>query len=550
MSPAHPTSLTRWMWLAAALLMLAEFLVFDRMTARHHTSIYPRWNDQIQYLTESYTAYEHAQAHGLAAGLKVSLTKTALQGSLHDLFALLVFTLVGGASRRAALSLNLLVFLAWQASLLAVIPRVTGSRALAWMGFGLLLCIAGPWSNGPGSAVDFRLDHGAMCLFGVTATLALLTDGFRSTRWSVVFGAAVGLTLLERFLSGVYFAAIFGASAVWIFCGQAPGPRLRNLIFAGLAATALALPIFWFNREAIYTYYWVGHVSGAEGAARLRGMDFWASLQFVFGHLGDMHLGAYFGWAVAGLTAPLLLRAASRRAQTTAGPSRDWLFFGFVFLLAPAAVLTVHPQKSEYVLGVLVPGVILLVLWIWSALWPRGGLSPAGTGRRLAPIALALTALVAGEYFFVRRQFAPPHDEAFLASARQVNAIADQIFATARTTKITHPNIAVDQIVDFADAQILQVICYERHKTWINFVIQLPNSILEDKDDVMRYRLKLCDFVLLTTEMPGDGYWPYDKQMRRLYPELKDWCDDHLQLVETFPVFGRHMSLYQRFSAP
>ena len=546
MNPAHPTSLTRWMWFAAALLMLAEFLVFDRMTARHHTSVYPRWNDQIQYLTESYKAYEQAQTHGLAAGMKFSLTKTALQGTLHDFFALLVFQLVGAASRRAALSLNLLVFLAWQASLLAIIPRVTGSRALAWMGFGLLLCIAWPWSNGPGSAVDFRLDHGAMCLLGLTATLALLTDGFRSTRWSVVFGAAVGFTLLERFLSGVYFAAIFGASAAWIFCDAARWPRLRNLIFAGLAATALALPIFWFNREAIYTYYWVGHVSGAEGAARLRSMDLWGSVQFVFGHLGGMHLGKYFGWTVAGLTAPLLLLWLFSRGKPAAGPSRDWLFFALAFLLLPAAVLTVHPQKSEYVLGVLVPGVILLVLWSWSALWRQNDFSTAGTAHRLAPIALALAALVAGECFFVQRQLAPPHTEDFLASARQVNAIADQIFSTTRADHIANPNIAVDQIVDFADAQILQVICYERHKIWVNFVIQLPNSILEDKDEVMLYRLKLCDFVLLTAEMPGDGYWPYDKQMRRLYPALKDWCDDHLQLVETFPVFGRKMSLYQR----
>ena len=44
------TTLTARMWLVAALLMLAEFLVFDRMTSRYHASLYPRWNDQIQYL--------------------------------------------------------------------------------------------------------------------------------------------------------------------------------------------------------------------------------------------------------------------------------------------------------------------------------------------------------------------------------------------------------------------------------------------------------------------------------------------------------------------
>ena len=174
--------------------MLAEFLLFDRMTSQHHASVYPRWNDQIQYLRESYTAYEEAKAHGLAAGLKFALGKPALQGTLHDTAALLVFEVTGSASRSAALSLNLLVFLAWQAALLAGIARISGSRALGWMGFGLLLCLAWPWSGEAGSAVDFRLDHGAMCLFGITAITALLTRGFRSWGWSLALGLAVGVT--------------------------------------------------------------------------------------------------------------------------------------------------------------------------------------------------------------------------------------------------------------------------------------------------------------------------------------------------------------------
>jgi hypothetical protein len=84
----------------------------------------------------------------------------------------------------------------------------------------------------------------------------------------------------------------------------------------------------------------------------------------------------------------------------------------------------------------------------------------------------------------------------------------------------------------------------------VPFVIQLPDSILADKDEVILYRLRLCDFVLLTEEMPGSGYWPYDQQMRRLYPELKSWCMSQLKLVETFTVFGRRMSLYQRPNLP
>ncbi len=49
-----PTSRTvYWTWLAATVLMLAEFLLFDHMTSQHHARFYPRWNDQIQYLSEA-----------------------------------------------------------------------------------------------------------------------------------------------------------------------------------------------------------------------------------------------------------------------------------------------------------------------------------------------------------------------------------------------------------------------------------------------------------------------------------------------------------------
>ena len=248
--------------------MLAEFLLFDRMTSVHHASIYPRWNDQIQYLRESYTAFEEAKAHGLAAGLKFALGKPALQGTLHDTTALVVFWLTGAASRSAALSLNLLVFLAWQVSLLLVITRRSGSPALGWMAFGLVLGLAGPWIGEAGSAVDFRLDHAAMCLMGLVSTLALLTHGFRSTRWAAALGVATGILLLERFLTGVYFAAIFLASVVWILCGAERGRRLGNLGLAGLLAAAVALPVFWINRTAIYTYYWA--ISPARKARRVR----------------------------------------------------------------------------------------------------------------------------------------------------------------------------------------------------------------------------------------------------------------------------------------
>lgn len=42
----RPPVASRWLWVLVVMLAVAEFLVFDRMTSRYHTRVYPRWTDQ------------------------------------------------------------------------------------------------------------------------------------------------------------------------------------------------------------------------------------------------------------------------------------------------------------------------------------------------------------------------------------------------------------------------------------------------------------------------------------------------------------------------
>lgn len=546
---SSPTRASGGMWLLAAVLMLVEFLVFDRATSRHHAHVYPRWTDQTQYLTEAYTAFRAAEAHGLGAGLATAVHKESMQGTLHDIGAVLLFQLTGSPSRSAALSLNLLALLAWQAALLFVLPRVSGSRALAWMGFGLVLCLRAPWTDGPGSAVDFRLDHAAMCLLGVASALALLTDGFRSTRWSLAFGAAAGVCLMERFLTGVYFAGIMAAAAVWIATGDARGQRWRNLLLAGGVITVLAGPVFWANQTSIYEYYWLGHMASSDANARAASFDLLHSAGQLAAGLGGYQLGAWFGGSVAIVSALLLvgLRLAPR-ATPAATPNRAWLFFALAFATVPAAVLCLHRQKSDYVLGAIVPGIILLVLWGWA--WVRARLDvTTADGRRLAVLA-PVVAVLAGFGLFLQRELTPPFTAQFSADADKVNQVTDYLVATSQRAGLTGPRIGIDGLVDYFDGRTLSVRGYERHRSWLPFATEFPTGILEEKDEVIMARLGECDFVIVTDEMVGAGFYPYDRQMRRLYPAVKAWCDTHLRLVDRFSIFDRRMSLYQRRELP
>src|SRR5690349_17945103 len=94
------------LWSLLAICAL-EFFLFDHFGARRYTRVYPRWNDQVQYLSESYIAYERARTGTFGAALEYSLVHPAAQGTLHDAAALIAFRLFG-PSRSAALALNML----------------------------------------------------------------------------------------------------------------------------------------------------------------------------------------------------------------------------------------------------------------------------------------------------------------------------------------------------------------------------------------------------------------------------------------------------------
>ncbi len=540
------------MWLAAGVIMLAEFAVFHRMTALQHAWVYPRWNDQIQYLLESYNAYETLRTQGWWAGLLHAWTDPAAQGTLHDIAAVLVFGAFG-PSRLAALDLNFAAFLLWQAAILFALPRVSRSPALGWLGFGLVLSLAGPWAGGPGSAIDFRLDHAAMCLWGTTACCALLTRGFRDLRWSVVFGGLVGLTIVERFLTGAYFAPIFLATAAWILGGEEKLVRFRNLACAGLVAFLLAAPFFWISRAVIYEYYWAGHIANAESDIRAPHLGVWGSITYVLGGLGRQQLGLAFGvFVLVPTLVPLLVESFWDRCRASRPkPDRDWVFIALAFFILPAALLCVHRQKSEYVLGVLAPGLVLLLLWFWNGWFADLPLFARRAGPALLA-AVAAVAVAAGLAFFVARQVAPAHSELVLRDARQVRTLTEHVYQTAKRNHVDTPQLGIDRINDAIAGTLFRITCYEKHREWVAFHDQLPQTVLAMPEDEIFTRLAACDFMFLTDELSGPGNWPYDQQMKLLYPRLKAWCDTHLERVASFPLGYGQMSLYQRrgFSAP
>ena len=530
--------------LALACLFAAELALFWSATSRHVSWSFPRWHDQVQYLDEAYSGYDWMRAHGFAAAVGHVLGHVSPQGSLHGFLALLVFC-VTGPSRTAALSVNLLAFLALQAATFLSVKRLRGGYALAWAAVGLLAAAAGPWSGEVGGATDFRLDWLAACAYGVAIAAAATGGVFRSARASALLGAAVGVVLLCRFLSVVYFSVAFAAFLAWLLCRPQRRVRCARLLLAAGCALAVSGWALWRARRAMYAYYWVGHITGSERALR----DSHLSLLSSMGTVASEVLVKQLGWpALAlGLCGAAALLACARMRGPRGGPAgaaggdlRGAWGMVLVFLAATAVVLLFHPEKSSPPFSILLPAAAWVVVLAWSHL-----------ARRARPAAAAVilgTVAVTGVSLFAAGQLVNRLPRELEREFRDVNALCDYVYFRAEEAGLARPRVAITWAVDALNAEVFHLVGRERHERVLPFAATLPTGLYSTTPELVMERLAQSDFVCLVTRAPVA--WPFDRQMEAMLPVTRSWCDHNLRRVGELDTVGFLAVIYERSSLP
>jgi hypothetical protein len=527
-----------WLPHVGALLgaFAAEWALFSVCTHRHYAWTYPRWADQLQYLKEAYGSYDVMRVKGFAAGARHALGLVSPQGSLHGFLALVAFG-AAGPTRDAALSLNLFAFLALQASMFAAVRRVSGSWPLAWAAVGLLAAVHSPWSGAPGSAVDFRLDWMAACAYGVALCAAIAGGGFRSARWALLFGAAVGVSLLVRHLTAAYFGLIYVLLGAWMLCRPGRWRHVGNLALSGVCALAISGWAFWRSRAEIYAYYWVGHIAGPERPLRETRLGAGAAARW----LGSELLTHQFGVAAAALSAAagaalFALGLASRRRAALAGEALGAWPAALAFFAAPAAVLMAQPEKAPQPLGIMIPPLAWGVVLLWMHLARK---APAA-----ATAAVGACAVLCGAALFARAELAEPYDAPMSAEYRDVNALGDYLYFRSEEAGLSRPKVAVNWVVDALSSDVFEVLGRERHGRPIPFAATLPTGLFAADPALVRERLAQSDFVCLVTRAPEK--WPFDLQMAAMLPETRLWCDSHLKHDGDLQGPGFSVSVYER----
>jgi len=534
------------------ILIIIEGIIFISIS-KDVANIYPRFNDQIQYLSEAYQGFEYFKKEGPIKGFWQTLTNPSAQGVLNDCFALIIFIIVG-ASREAALFVNFIFFALWQIITFSAIKQSKFSSIVAWVCIGIMLCFKGFWKiDKEGSAFDFRLDFMAANLMGIVLMAAIKSKGFISRKWSILFGALVGVTILTRFITATYFVVIYISILVVYSYNTKNKERIKNIIIATLTTIIIVTPLILVNIKNIYNYYVIGHIIGKESV--LRALDIgWGEKFLLIVREAYKFQGPLFYIVIL-----LIIIASHLINQKTSEYSENkelvtpwkdavsnWRVLGIIFLLSPVIILTIHKQFSATVLGVLCPGTFVLIT---SIIAPKieNGLKELSINTRKKFVIMTGAVILLGFVSLGIKGKMQPYSKEFQNDSDKLNRLVDLIYSKVINSQIQAPKIASDQVTDFLDAQIFRVMIYERHKLWVPLIMTLPTGIFEEDRQLIINRLHESDFIFITDKMENAGIWPYDKQMRKLYPELKNYSKENLNLAESYYLFGREISFYSKY---
>ena len=528
--------------LALFVFLVIQLCLLHNFSGTNQSLIYPRWYDQVQYLTESYQGFESRGEAGSLSSFKGTLTNVSPQGALHDLWAVMMFN-IAGPSRNSALLVNLAWYSLLQLAIFCMLVSVTGRTEIAWLSVGLLMALQGPWLPVSASVIDFRLDWAASCSFGIALCVAVATKGFGSTGWSILFGMAVAITILTRTLTVVYFAGIFAISLPLLLCTRDRWQRCARWSLALAAALMSTGPVLWHNRSVIYNYYWIGQIAGPERPLRDSHLGVlesirWLMNELVFNTIGVPAL-SLFSLAIILLVLVRNVKAVeSRHLLTGVSSGRAATLTIVLFLIIPGAVLVAHPTKASQPVTILIgPAVCLVPIIFWMF---------TKRVRTCGVVFLSATTLVCCLIIHISFLQDWRIDKTVASDCARINSLVDYIFYRSEESGLSKPRVAVTGNSDAISVGVFNVLGYERHLSWLGIEQTLPTGLLPAARDTILAQLGASDFVCLISEKYAKPVWPFDRQMEEMGPELRTWCESNLKHIADFELSGLTVSTFER----
>jgi hypothetical protein len=540
---------------------LAGILLFEAVllhtTARDFVApFYPSNYDQIQYLTESYLAYDVIRQHGLLEGVLDVLRQPRAQGMLLQFQAAVLF-LITGPSRLAALDLNVGYFLVYLGVTAEAVRRSAGMPA-ALASLGLIASAA--TNTHVGGIFDFRLDFAAMCLWGTLLALVVLGVGRNQSRPKLIAAVAMvaALLVLTRIITVAYVAVSLGG--LFLIAplirtspeATSPTPSRRALL---PALTVSALATGWFvlqNWTTVIPYYIVGHVASDEkhiralevGATNLiRSLSFYPN-SLVYDHAGPAFLRLTVALAIAGVLGGFLSRGGVSSENRKVGHtlSLGWVACALTLCIAgPYIVLTANEAKSVVVGDVLLPPLVLAIVCVFSVVSRLT--QPVTRVAHYTLIVATSGVLLLG----LRAQWSQVRDS---ESGRRDLATASQLMQDVGdyvlTTRSGQAVWAMDGHLDFTAPLVTRLYYFEQRRVWLALSNSLGAGAIHttlSEDEVVQ-SAAAADVLILTRG--GTWMYPYDHSIERVKPSLFALAKQQYLLLHEYRVYGRDVFVYIR----
>jgi hypothetical protein len=551
-------------WIGVSLLLVLEYGLFRQYAEREVIWAYPGHYDQTVYLACSYETFEHVLDDGVLSGLAHGLGLHIPNGTLLHLQAGLLYLLLG-ASRLSALTINFAYFALLQLVLVWTVRWYSKSWSLAILSEGLLLASGTPFYPACG-LMDFNLNFGAFCLFGIFICLVLRSEVFASWRWSMLAGVGGAVLVLFRFLTAVYLGGVFGILfagllvQLWLKC-RAPArlsrtkQRLGGLLIAGVALAMFIMPAVCWNWAMIRNYYG-GHVTGGENKVRQQefGVVNWDDQLLYYprsllqDHAGPKLLNLS-GMAIlaAAIVGRLCLGQEGGQDRVRCPSFKPALCFVILSLLVPLALLTAYPSPSPLVASIMVPAliwlVVLAVLWLFR-------LHDCGPGKRSAAQWLTgLAVPILGIGFYVHAGSLSQHSRYHMvrSDVEQVTELYECLGRRCQTAGWTTPVVSVNAISEYFWPTIISPLVYERQHVLLKPRMLLGFGLGEVSEAEAIAAIGQSDFVILDqTPIDGNALYPFQHCMEQMRPQLQAMCEQQFVSVGRFRMYGQDVTLYSR----
>lgn len=539
------------------LIFVTEWLLFKSYVQREISCGFPTSFDQSSYLAQYYTNYETI----LNGSILLFILKPLYGGYSHvaqgfwlDYQAVLLSVLFG-ASRLVALSINLIYYLILQLFFYKSIKSVTHDSLPAFLCLGMLLGLGTPFIFA-GGMFDFRPDFLAFCIFGIFISSVIISGTFLNRKWSVVAGAFAALLILTRYFTSVYVFVIYFVFTLPILVSIIKGLgshradssiiRIKNIILSGLCILTISLVPILFSLKSIMYYYGSVNTNSYTLWSSERGVSsLYGNVIFYFRHISNQ---TYITIEIflACLLTLLLLSVFNKTHRTmqdiSSRPQDTTMTFVFLILafVVPSIILARVKSSNECTISIVIIPMIYMLSAILVHLYMRFVTTTA---------LKSLCVMIIGIGVFVNVSNYSKHGFHFATrqDSDQVAAMYTQIGKLCELYEIVTPRIATDSVRHYFAPQMLLNMYYEKFNRLISPNDMLASDIFLNNPKKALGMVQACDFAIITHKnTASDSIYPVAGTVESIRPEMLDLVRKRFIHIGTFFIEHRIIDLYMK----